>query len=140
MSFDTWKDARALSRPLVKLTLTHSPADTWRTSGSGFLEPALTAAASAVGTKIARWPALTVVDGRSTALTANECSGAPGGQGLPGSATTGGRFPVGSGGGGRAAGAGRSGSGLRSGEAPGSTRMMPHAPWRNRRPRPFMYR
>src|SRR3954469_756903 len=124
MSFDTWKDARALSRPLVNLTLTHSPADTWRTSGSGFLEPALTAAASAVGTKIARWPALTVVDGRSTARTASECSGARGGQGLPGSATTGGRFPVCFGSGGPAAGAGRSGSGFRGGRGAGRTRTV----------------
>ena len=50
MSFDTWNEARAESRWLVKFTLTQSPADTCRTSGSGFFVPAFTAAASAVGT------------------------------------------------------------------------------------------
>src|SRR3954447_3453525 len=94
MSFDTWKDARALRRSLVKFTLTHSPADTCRTSGSGFFVPALTAAASAVGTKIAWGSGLAVVSGRPTALTSNECGGAPVGHGLPASGATGGRLPV----------------------------------------------
>src|SRR5919199_55118 len=89
-----WSETRARPLPLllVRVTSTHSPAATCRASGSGALVPAWTAAASAVGTKAFRPPFGPL--GTLTALTANLCTGADVGQGLPGSVVAGGRPPV----------------------------------------------
>ena len=62
------------------------------------------------------------------------------GHGLPGFVVAGGRAPVGVGIVYGVVGAGRPGSGRRSLTWPGSTRMIPHAPWRKRLAMPLWYR
>ena len=117
-------------RALVSDTLTHSPAATCSTRGSGLVVPALTAAACApLGTNTACAPA-------STALTAKAWTGDVDGQGLPGLVTAGGLLP---GGVDQTAPVGAVAvSGSRSlGVLLSSTRTIPQAPSRVRRASPL---
>src|SRR3954468_19670551 len=136
-SLSTWNDDRTV-RWFEKLTVTHSPAATWRTSGSGSA-PFSTAAAELLGTNAARAPWLPPLVFTSTAVTLNVRVGALRGHGLPGPPAGGGLSPVGVGN--AAAGGGVvPGSCWRSADWPRSTRMIPHAPWRWCRPIVLPYR
>src|SRR3954447_25512730 len=89
ISPSAWNEARTL-RPLVKRTVTHSPAATWSTSGSGRMVPFLTAVAIDVGTKAARILLLYASDLRSTAVTLKVRVGDSAGHGLAAPPETGG--------------------------------------------------
>ena len=78
----------------VRVTLTHSPATTCMTSGSGLLVRALIAAASLVGTYAVR-PPLELSPDRSMARQVEGARRRAGGHGLPGPSEAGGAWPVG---------------------------------------------
>jgi hypothetical protein len=137
VSSPTWNEARADARSFFSVTSRHSPAAAWTTSGSGSLAPLFTAAASYHGTKAASRPA--TLPGTSTALTRIWRRGASAGHGWPGPRGAGGAPPVTPGTGFEPSPAGTDvpGSCSRSPTFCGRTRMIPHAPWRRRRPRPL---
>src|SRR5690242_4486512 len=90
-----WNEART-ERLLVRFTVTHSPAATCSTSGSGRYLPAMASAAFTVGTKAARMLLLPKrLLGRSTADTLNTRVGTRAGHGFDAvPLATGGRPPV----------------------------------------------